>query len=326
MKRVGVFLGAAALCAGCAGPMTEPAGTGVVKITPLGSHDGELCARDRAMVFEDPDGTRILYDAGFTVRGPNDPRLGKIDAVLLSHVHGDHLGPGHQPAANAGTCGNPDFSVNVTPNSTTTMIAAAKKATIFAGSDMNTFLAAKVKAAGGDPKQVQLVRFGALGKIGGVTIATVPATHTNAVDPVFLDKPLSDMLRAQGLNADVGPPVGYILRFSNGLVAYLSGDTGITAEQEITVRRYYKANLAVMNIGGTPFTTGPDESAFVIAELVKPNAVIASHVNEVATKGGKVVPGSKTEQFMKRVGIPTYIPLSGRTMSFDGSGRCTAGC
>lgn len=326
MKRVGVFLGAAALCAGCAGPMTEPAGTGVVKITPLGSHDGELCARDRAMVFEDPDGTRILYDAGFTVRGPNDPRLGKIDAVLLSHVHGDHLGPGHQPAANAGTCGNPDFSVNVTPNSTTTMIAAAKKATIFAGSDMNTFLAAKVKAAGGDPKQVQLVRFGALGKIGGVTIATVPATHTNAVDPVFLDKPLSDMLRAHGLNADVGPPVGYILRFSNGLVAYLSGDTGITAEQEITVRRYYKANLAVMNIGGTPFTTGPDESAFVIAELVKPNSVIATHVNEIATKGGKLVPGSKTEQFMKRVGIPTYIPLSGRTMSFDGSGRCTAGC
>ncbi len=326
MKRVSVFLGAAALCAGCAGPMTEPAGTGVVKITPLGSHDGELCARDRAMVFEDPDGTRILYDAGFTVRGPNDPRLGKIDAVLLSHVHGDHLGPGHQPAANAGTCGNPDFSVNVTPNSTTTMIAAAKKATIFAGSDMNTFLAAKVKAAGGDPKQVQLVRFGALGKIGGVTVATVPATHTNGVDPVFLDKPLSDMLRAQGLNADVGPPVGYVLRFSNGLVAYLSGDTGITAEQEITVRRYYKANLAVMNIGGTPFTTGPDESAFVIAELVKPNSVIATHVNEIATKGGKVVPGSKTEQFMKRVGIPTYIPLSGRTMSFDGSGRCTAGC
>ena len=326
MKRVGVFLGAAALCAGCAGPMTEPAGTGVVKITPLGSHDGELCARDRAMVFEDPDGTRILYDAGFTVRGPNDPRLGKIDAVLLSHVHGDHLGPGHQPAANAGTCGNPDFSVNVTPNSTTTMIAAAKKATIFAGSDMNTFLAAKVKAAGGDPKQVQLVRFGALGKIGGVTVATVPATHTNAVDPVFLDKPLSDMLRAHGLNADVGPPVGYVLRFSNGLVAYLSGDTGITAEQEITVRRYYKANLAVMNIGGTPFTTGPDESAFVIAELVKPNAVIASHVNEIATKGGKLVPGSKTEQFMKRVGIPTYIPLSGRTMAFDGSGKCMAGC
>jgi L-ascorbate metabolism protein UlaG (beta-lactamase superfamily) len=206
------------------------------------------------------------------------------------------------------------------------MIAAAKKATILAGSDMHTFLAAKVKAAGGDPKQVQLVRFGALGKVGGVSVATVPATHTNAVDPVFLDKALGDLLRTQGLNADVGPPVGYVLRFSNGLVADLSGDTGITAEQDITVRRYYKANLAVMNIGGFPFTTGPDESVFVIAELVRPNAVIATHVNEVATKGGKVVPGSKTDQFMKRVGIPAHVPLSGRTMSFDGSGRCVAGC
>ena len=27
-----------------------------------------------------------------TVRGPNDPRLGRIDAILVSHVHGDHLG------------------------------------------------------------------------------------------------------------------------------------------------------------------------------------------------------------------------------------------
>jgi L-ascorbate metabolism protein UlaG (beta-lactamase superfamily) len=327
MTKVSAVLVAAALCAGCAGTATQkPGGAGVVKITPLGSHDGEFCARDRALVFEDPDGTRILYDAGFTVRGPDDPRLGKIDAVLLSHVHGDHLGPAHQPSANAGTCGNPDFSVNVTPNSITTMVAAAKKSTILAGSDMHTFLAVKVKSAGGDPKQVQLVRFGALAKLGGVSIATVPATHTNAVDPVFLDKPLADQLRAQGLGIDVGPAVGYVLRFSNGLVAYLSGDTGITAEQDVTLRRYYKANLAVMNIGGAPFTTGPDESVFVISDLVRPNSVIASHANEVATKGGKLLPGTKTEQFMKRVGIPTHIPLSGKTMSFDGSGKCVSGC
>src|SRR5262245_56900074 len=99
--RISIVL-AAALCAGCAGTMTGPAGPGRVKITPLGSHDGEFCARDRALVFEDPDGTRVLYAAGFTVRGTNDPRLGKIAAVLLSHVHGDHIGPAHQPAANSG--------------------------------------------------------------------------------------------------------------------------------------------------------------------------------------------------------------------------------
>ena len=61
-------------------------------------------------------------------------------------------------------------------------------------------------------------------------------------------------MRANGLTAYVGPPGGYVVKFSNDLVAYLSGDTGITAEQEQVVRRFYKANLAVINIGGT-FTT-----------------------------------------------------------------------
>ena len=317
----------AALIGGCAGQPEAPRAGGTVKITPLGSHDGEFCPVDRALVFEDPDGTRILYDPGFTVRGPGDPRLGKIDAVLLSHVHGDHLGPAHQASANAGACAKPDFSVKDVPNSNLAIIAAGKKARVLAGSDMHTFLASKVKAAGGDPAQVQLVRFGALAKVGGVSVSTVPASHTNAVDPMFLDnKELADGLRASGLNADVGPPVGYVLRFSNGLDAYLSGDTGITSEQETVVRRYYKANLAVMNIGGTPFTTGPDESAFVINELVRPAAVIASHANEVATKDGKLIAGTKTEAFKKAVSVPTYIPLSGKTMEFDGGARCVSGC
>ena len=66
-----------------------------VKVTPLGSHDGEFCSRDRALIFEDPDGTRLLYDAGDTVAGANDERLGSIDAVLVSHMHGDHVGNQH---------------------------------------------------------------------------------------------------------------------------------------------------------------------------------------------------------------------------------------
>ena len=63
-----------------------------VKITPLGTHPGELCDRDRATLFEDPTGVRILYDAGQSVMGGNDPRLGAVHAVLLSHAHGDHMG------------------------------------------------------------------------------------------------------------------------------------------------------------------------------------------------------------------------------------------
>src|SRR3546814_13273481 len=60
-----------------------------VKITPLGSHAGEFCTFDRAMIFEDPDGTRLLYDVGRTVSGAEDARLRSIVAVLLSHGSSD---------------------------------------------------------------------------------------------------------------------------------------------------------------------------------------------------------------------------------------------
>src|SRR5262245_16923643 len=282
-----------------------PAAAQNVKITPLGSHDGEFCPLDRAMIFEDPDGTRILYDAGRTVRGANDERLGKIDAILISHVHGDHLGDLHQPSANAGACGKPDFSVVATPNSNSVNIALAKQAPLIVGGEMNFFLAAKVKALGGDPgKLVRLVRFGASTMVGKVFIATVPAAHSNGLAPAFLSKELGQLLEANGLTLSVGPPNGYILRFSNGLTAYLSGDTGITAEQDLLVRGYYKANLAVINIGGFPFTTGPVEATHVVNEMVKPNSVIASHANEPATVDGKLVPNSKTAAFIKAAKMP----------------------
>src|SRR5439155_16606987 len=35
-----------------------------VKITPVGARTGDFCGTDRAMVFEDPTGVRILYDPG----------------------------------------------------------------------------------------------------------------------------------------------------------------------------------------------------------------------------------------------------------------------
>ena len=115
------------------------------------------------------------------------------------------------------------------------------------------------------------------------------------------------------------------MTFSNGLSVYLSGDTGITAEQDSVVRQHYNAKLVVMNIGDT-YTTGPTEAAFVINELVKPNAVIPSHANEVATKDGKVIAGTRTDAFIKATKVPVHLPLSGRTMAFDQNGACVTGC
>jgi len=96
------------------------------------------------------------------------------------------------------------------------------------------------------------------------------------------------------------------LTFSNGLVVYLSGDTGVTAEQDTVVRQFYNAKLVVMNIGDT-FTTGPVEAAWVINNLIKPE-------------------GTRVDTFIKASKAPVHVPLSGRTMSFDSGGNCIAGC
>jgi L-ascorbate metabolism protein UlaG (beta-lactamase superfamily) len=305
--------------------LTFPVLAQTVKVTPLGGIDNEFCPQDRALVFEDPNGTRILYDPGRTVAGASDPRLGKIDIILVSHMHGDHVGNAHNKAPNSGSCDKPDTSVSAMPNSSAVNIALAKKSKIVTGSEMPPFFAAKLKANGGDPANSILARFGGSVTIGGVRIATVTAMHSNGVDPDYIGGDLGKAMKEAGIAGDVGLATGYVLRFSNGLVAYLSGDTGITADQELVVRNHYHANLAVMNIGDG-FSTGPVEAAYVINELVKPASVIASHANEVGTVGGKVRPGSKTETFMKAAKVPVHIPLSGKTMQFDAAGKCTAGC
>ncbi len=178
---------------------------------------------------------------------------------------------------------------------------------------------------GGDGGNSQLVRFGGSKHVAGVMITTVPAVHSNGVAGAMIGGELGHMLDASGLTAYAGPPTGYVLTFSNGLVVYLSGDTGITAEQESVVREHYGAKLAVINIGNT-FTTGPKEAAYVINELVKPASVIPSHANQASTKGGKVIADSKTDMFIKASTVPVHLPLSGRTMEFDKSGNCVAGC
>ncbi|WP_077036162.1 MBL fold metallo-hydrolase [Pelomonas sp. KK5] len=297
----------------------------VVKVTPLGGIAGEFCPQDRALVFEDPNGTRLLYDPGRTVAGATDPCLGRIDVVLVSHMHGDHLGNAHNKAPNSGSCEQPDMSVSALPNSSAVNIALAKKAKIVTGSEMPPFFAAKLKANGGNPADSMLARFGGSVTVGGVRIATVTALHSNGLDPDYIGGELGKAMKEAGIAGDVGLATGYVLRFSNGLVTYLSGDTGIVADQDVVVRNYYHARLAVMNIGDG-FTTGPAEAAYVINELVKPASVIVSHANEVGTVDGKVRAGSKTEAFLKASKVPAHVPLSDKTMSFDANGVCTAGC
>lgn len=292
-----------------------------VKITPLGSNDGEFCRNDRALILEDPNGLRILYDPGRTVTGGTDVRLGNIDVMLLSHVHVDHIGEAAIPSVNSGDCGANTATVDKTPNSNFAEIAAAKGSTVYVGGEMAGFLNAKIVAEGGGNQATTLRPGGKLTK-DGVTFATVRALHSNGVDSRFLTNPLAD-----NLTAYVGPEEGYIIKFTNGLVVYLSGDTGVISDMEKVVQQQYGAKLAVINIGDV-FSTGPEEAAFAITKLIKPKSVIPSHANEKATIGGVVQAGTKTATFIGLVDprIDVHVPLSGVTMRFNSNGKCVGGC
>jgi L-ascorbate metabolism protein UlaG (beta-lactamase superfamily) len=328
--------------------LAAPAFAQNVKITPLGSHDGELCANDRATLFEDPTGVRILYDVGHTLTGPDDPRLGDIHVVLLSHVHGDHIGDQKLKARGAGTCAN-SGRIPAGPNSMTAEIAAAKNAAIVMTSDMGAFIGKKVQdIRGGKPVAPCPAKDGVTDvpvatacrsntHLGGAFVARAPgasqaveitvvyASHANNVPASLLSDALRASLGPDGAGLVIGPPTGYVVKFTNGLTAYLSGDTGIHTEMRSVVRDFHKANLAVYNLGSSAGTIA--SSAHAISDLVRPESVILTHVNEAATEGGKLRPLSRTAAIVKEVKRATpHLAISGRTMEFDGRGRCVSGC
>ena len=339
-----------------------------VKVTPIGQRTGEFCAQDRAILFEDPTGVRLLYDPGNTVAGAADARLGAVHAILISHAHSDHLGSAklnQDPNAAASSC-----STAVTtpaPSSNTAEIAAGKQSAVIAGGPLAGIIGRLIAAVAGSPtsgcpasgltNEMMVPRTTActaglglgakrtvrhVSATQGVQIAAVTAEHTNELSSAFLVDPARTELSSNGLGAYVGLANGFVVTFTNGLKVYLSGDTGLSSDMSTIVRDYFGADLAVINMGDI-FTTGPEEAAFAVTDLIRPVSVIPSHVNEAATQGGTAVAGSRTARFLDLLssdskhqgsdssgrgqgGVSVQLPLSGITMEFNRNGRCGAGC
>jgi L-ascorbate metabolism protein UlaG (beta-lactamase superfamily) len=133
------------------------------------------------------------------------------------------------------------------------------------------------------------------------------------------------MHAADGTGLALGPPTGYVIKFTNGLTAYLSGDTGIHTEMKTVVNEYHRANLAVFNLG---LSAGTNASvAQGLNELVRPASVIFTHPNEAVTESGKLRPASRAAALVKMLkGMTAHFAISGRTMEFDGKGKSVAGC
>ena len=326
------------------GLMAMPVLAQNVKITPLGSHPGELCANDRALIFEDPTGLRLLYDPAHNLVSGDDPRLGDIHVVLLSHMHGDHLGDRRLQDMGAGTCSN---STRVpTTHSMTSEVLAEKNAVLVTTRAMAGFIASELERMGEGslsvcsqpvaatvPVEVACSSRIDMGGVfnatmaeatQGVEITIVLASHVNNAPPALLSVEQRAAAETDGAVFEYGPATGFVVKFSNGLVVYLSGDTGINSEMRTVINEFHQANLAVLNLGNN---TGIYLSApYVINELVEPKSVILTHVNEAATSGGQLRTESRTYEVIQQLELPAYLAISERTMSFDGEGHCVAGC
>jgi L-ascorbate metabolism protein UlaG (beta-lactamase superfamily) len=347
LRRIAIAAGLATILAAAA----PDAQSGLVKVTPLGSHAGELCFRDRALLFEDPTGVRILYDPGF-MTDETDPRLGEVHVILLTHAHADHIGLRRD---RGGSCAAPAAGGSAAgptnPNSNVATIAAAKNAAVMTASELAAFLAVKIQAVRGaatpacpttgleDETTVPIAAActAPLG-VGGtrtvkragasaaVQIAAVQALHPSNIPAGLVDPPGLP----PGTTAYAGLAQGFVIRFTNGLTAYLTGDTGMFADMDHVIAKTYAPNLMVINIGpggNGPTSIGPAEGARIIQEFIRPTTVMPSHVGEQATSGGVLRGGTWTDRFARSAGAfaEVVLPLSDVTLAFDGEGRCV-GC
>ena len=324
-----------------------------VTITPLGSQQGEFCVGDRALLFVDPTGVRILTAPGRTVNGSGDPRLpnpadpsGGVHVLLIDHPHADHLGDVFFSNC-AGTTTAP-FKFPGSGNAPE--IASAHKSAVLVGGEQPSFFTQKIKdvsgtAPGGCPLTsvgvdnvltvprmapcVGTLRGGTItvtfqGQTQGVKITTIPAFHAAGVPAAFVDSldGIAGPGVAPGFTGYAGAETGYIIRFTNGLTVLWTGDSDLISDWE-TDREFYKPNLAIPHLDGI-FTMGPNEAAFAVRRLIRPVTVIPEHVNQVSTAGGVVVPGMRLDAFIKKVHrTKIVVPLSGLPISCDGKGNCT---
>ena len=325
-----------------------------VTITPLGAQAGEFCVGDRALLFDDPTGVRVLIAPGRTVKGSGDIRLGALGTVhvlLIDHPHVDHMGN----VFHNNCAGNSTSPFAFPTEGNAPEIAAVHNSAVLVGGELPDFFTKKLNnmaalaktvapvgcpAAGLDntftvPRTspcVGVIRGGTRtavmsGASQGVKVTTIPAFHAGGVARIHVD-PLPDGTDpgvSEGLTGYAGSETGYIIRFTNGLSVLWTGDSGLIGDWA-TQAQFYRVNLAVVH-GGDLFTMGPDEAAFAVNQLIKPRSVIPEHFNQVSTNGGKVIAGTKLERFMQQLkgqaGSRLIVPLSDKPISCDGQGNCS---
>lgn len=251
-RRLLLLATAAAALTACAANVSSPRATAQQPGAPGTVAAGKaevLWLGQAATRITTPGGKVIVIDPWLTANPKTPPAfkqlaaLGKVDLILVTHAHGDHLGDA--PA-----------------------LAKMHNVPIYNGGGMGQTLV----ALGMVPANLSQ-RFGKSGTVApfgpdGPKITAVHAEHSSEL--VWKDPATSKDEVHYG-----GEPVGYIIELENGFKIWHMGDTGLFGDMRL-IGELYKPDLVLIPIGGH-FTMGPQDAAVAVRDMIKPRYAIPIH-------------------------------------------------
>lgn len=226
--------------AAAASPAATPAVAGKVKVQWLGQAAFKITTVEGKVIVIDP----------WLKTNPKTPEayrkleaLGKVDLILVTHGHFDHMADAPE-------------------------LARMHGAPVWANSGLGQSFAILGLVP---PAQAQRMNMGGtVTPIGPkVKVSMVKAEHSSEI--VWKNPATGkDEVHVGGTSA------GFIIEFENGFKLWHMGDTGAFGDMKL-IADMFKPDLVLLPIGGGQFQMNPQQAAMVTRDFVKPKAVIPMH-------------------------------------------------